>query len=190
MRAFAVALLATLAISCADVDRVSLPPQAAVSTGELTFLRFSDDAYAAAEKGGSFWAAPGQDRSIALRYTDTGQEFMRFEVGATSLAGSDSVLITVRVNDAGNLVFHFEPSGLQFNTSAPALLRINHARANPDVDADGDVDLTDSVLETQATIWKQELPGLPWLKLPSINLTGDIEQAKVYDFTSFGMAID
>lgn len=190
MNRLAVALLATFLISCSDADQVSPPTRAALLTNDLTFVRFSDDAFAAAEKTGSFWAVPGESRALVLRYNDTGEEFLRFTVGASSLPTPDSVQISVEVDASGDLTFHFQPSGLRFNEWAPAVLRVNHARANPDIDADGDIDLIDAVLELQAGIWKRELPILPWIKIPSINLTSNVEQANVYDFTSFGMAVD
>ena len=190
MKRFAVALFATVLISCSDADQVSPPPQAALLTDNLTFVRFSADAFAAAEKSGSFWAVPGQSRALVLHYADTGEEFLRFTVGSSSLLTSDSVQISVQVDESGKLTFHFQPSGLKFNGLAPAVLRINHARANKDIDADGDVDLIDALLKVEAGVYKRELPLLPWIKIPSINLTGDVEQANVYDFTSFGMAVD
>jgi hypothetical protein len=189
MKSSRVALLAALLISCSDADQISPPLQAVNTSANLTFLRFSDAAFAAAEKSGSFWAVAGQSRSLVLRYSD-GAEFMRFDVGANTLESSDSVLISVQVDQTGALSFAFAPAGLQFNNSAPAILRIDHSRANADVDADGDVDLIDRILATQAGIWKRDLPLLPWVKIPSINLSGSVEQAKVYDFTSFGMAVD
>lgn len=190
MKAIRVALLAALLISCSDTDQVSLPTQAVVSTSNLTFLRLSGDAFAAAEKSGSFWAVPGQASSLVLRYSDTGEEFLRFDVGASSLETTEPVQISVQLDPTGALIFHFAPSGTQFNNSDPAILRINYARMNPDVDGDGDADLSDRILGTQAGIWKRELPLLPWLKMPSIRLQSDVEQAKIYDFTSFGMAVD
>lgn len=189
MRAFQAALIAALLISCAD-DQTAPVEQAAVVGTNLTFLRLDAAAYAAAEKSASFWAVRGQDRSVALHYTDTGEEFLRFEVGANSLQSDDSVQISVQIDDSGELAFHFEPSGLQFNRFSPAVLQIDRARANGDVDGDGDVDILDALLAKQASIWKRELPLLPWIKIPSITLIGTVQQAKVYDFTSFGMAVD
>ena len=190
MKAFRVAALAALLISCSDADQLAVPEQAALTADNLTFFRFSDAAFAAAEKSGSFWAVAGQTRTLVLRYTDNGAEFLRFEVGPGSLLRSDSVQITVQVDASGQLVFHFAPAGLQFSNSNPAILRIDYARANPDIDADGDVDLADRLLTIQAGIWQRELPLLPWIKIPSINLAETVEQAKVYHFTSFGMAVD
>jgi hypothetical protein len=189
MKALRVAVLAALIASCSDTDQTA-PQQQAFTTNDLTFFRFDANAFAAAQKSGSFWAVPGQSRSLVLRYSDTNAEFMRFDVGPNSLLGSDSVQISVQVDANGDLVFHFAPSGLQFNNSSPATLRIDYARANRDIDADGDVDLNDRLLTIQAGIWKRELPLLPWIKIPSISVLDTAEQTKVYDFTSFGMAVD
>lgn len=190
MKAIRVAALAALLISCSDADQPSLPQQAALLSNELTFLRFADDAYAAAEKSGSFWAVPGQTRSITLHYTDTGAEFMHFEVGPHSLMTSDSVEISVQVDANGDFAFHFEPSGLRFDPYGPAILRVDYSRIEPDVDADGDVDIFDQLRAIDAGFWKRELPLLPWVKIYSVNLTKTTEKAKVFDFTSFGMAVD
>ncbi|HET9441084.1 MAG TPA: hypothetical protein VFO52_12985 [Longimicrobiales bacterium] len=190
IRRLGAAALLLLVMACSDSEPVAPPEQAGVLTENLTFFRFSADAYLAAEKQGSFWAVRGQARQLVLRYTDTYQPFLEFTVGASSIVDQDSVLITVQVDEGGLLTFHFQPSGLRFNPLAPALLRIDHGRRNPDIDADGDVDLNDSVLALQAGIWKRELPILPWLKLPSLSLLGTVEEARVYDFTSFGMAVD
>jgi hypothetical protein len=115
---------------------------------------------------------------------------MLFEVGPNSLVATDSVLISVAVDATGRLAFDFQPSGLRFNSSAPATLRIDRARSNPDIDANGSVDLTDVLLSVQAGIWKRELPLLPWVRLPTLNLLGTVVAAEVYDFTNFGMAVD
>ncbi len=180
-RRITAALVALLLISCSDTDQFA-PTQAGLLTNEPTFLRFSNDAHQAAEKSGSFWAVRGQARTLVLRYSDSGSEFMRFDVGANSLLDGDSVLISVQVDPNRELVFHFSPSGLRFNDAAPAVLTIDYSRAN--------LDLLDRLLSLQAGIWKRELPVLPWLRVPSLRLLGTVEQAKVYDFTSFGMAVD
>lgn len=187
MNRFSIAVLAMLISGCADADQFSSPKQAGFLTNQLTFLRFD----APTATGGSFWAVPGESRSIVLRHTDNDAEFLRFEVGPNSLTDVDSVQISVQVDPSGEVMFHFSPSGLRFNSNAPALLTVNTTRTNGDIDRDGDVDLTDNVLQVQSGVYKRELPLLPWLKIPSVNLDGDkVRQARIYDFTSFGMAVD
>jgi hypothetical protein len=189
MKKLTACFLALLLISCSDADQVSLPRQAALSTENLTFIRFTDAAFAAAQKSAQFWAVPGESRGMALRYADSEQEFMRFDVGPKSLQTTDSVLISVQLDANGAIAFHFSPSGLRFNPEAPARLKINYSRASDDVDADGDVDSLDALQLVSARIWKRELPGMPWLSLPTVKI-GRIDQADIYDFTSFGMAVD
>jgi hypothetical protein len=190
MKRLPTVLFGLFLLACADVDEVALPPEAALLSSQLTFLRFDDAAFQAAEKSGRFWAVRGEARSLTLRYADTGEPFLHFDVGEHSLVDRDSVEISVQVDDSGQLTFHFEPSGLRFNDLAPARLRIDFERADRDINADGDVDLFDTLLALQAGIWKRELPILPWVKLPSLNLLGSVQQTNVYDFTSFGMAVD
>jgi hypothetical protein len=182
------ALLGLLLISCSDADQFS-PPRASLLTSELTFLRFNADAYQVAEKTASFWAVKGDSRTLTLHFADTGQEYLKFQVGPNSLVDQDSVLISVRVDENGAFEFEFSPSGLRFNPSAPAVLALNHARTNGDIDGDGDVDAIDLLRAQQAGVWKRELPFLPWQRIPSANL-GSVERSDVYDFTSFGMAVD
>jgi hypothetical protein len=183
------ALLALLVVSCSESDQAG-PPESALLDSALTFVRFNDDAYQAAPKSGGFWAVPGQSRSIELRYSDSNQTFMRFEVGPNSLVSQDSVFISVNVDATGRLAFDFQPAGLQFNGNAPALLHINRARSNPDINGDGSTDLTDILLGLQVGVWKRELPILPWVRLPTLSLLGTITVVEVHDFTNFGMAVD
>ena len=198
MKRFVVAMMAILVTGCGD-ELIAPPQQGLLTIAEPTFLRFSDDAFDAAEKQASFWAVKGQDRTVELRYSDSGDAFVRFEVGAASLSrypdGSvfsegDSVLISVRVNADGEMSFRFSPSGLQFNSEQPAVLTMSHARKNPDVNRDGHVDLVDALLAADVGTWKQELPLLPWFKIPSVQLLGDAVRADIQDFTGFGMAVN
>jgi hypothetical protein len=182
------ALLGLLFISCSETDQFS-PTPASLLSNEPVFLRFSNDALQAAETSAAFWAVKGEARTLVLRYGDTGQEYLRFDVGANTLVDQDSVRITVRADDGGDFVFHFAPAGLRFNPQAPAVLTLNHARTNPDVDRDGDVDLIDTVRSLVKGVWKRESIVTPWLRIPSINL-GVSERTDIYDFTSFGMAVD
>jgi len=199
MKRLILAALAILSTGCGS-DAVMMPTgQHSLLLTDPTFLQFDATAYAAAPKQGSFWAVKGQERDIVLRYTDTGDAFLRFRVGAESLAkrpdgsafeAGDSVLISVAVDENGAMVFRFSPSGLKFSDAAPAELKLNSARANPDYNGDGVVDLLDSVASMQLGVWKQELPVLPWLKIPSVRLVGTVVKAEIHDFTGFGMAVN
>jgi hypothetical protein len=193
------AALATVFSGCGS-DAVMMPDrQQLLILDEPRFLQFEEQAYAAAPKEGSFWAVKGEERDLVLRYTDNGAAFLRFTVGPQSLASrpdgtafeqGDSVLISVAVDAAGAMVFRFSPSGLKFDASEPAELKLDHARANPDYNGDGGVDLLDSVASLQLGVWKQELPVLPWLKIPSLRIVNTVIKADIHDFTGFGMAVN
>lgn len=174
---------------CACAGDTTAPlRQAALLSAGPTFLRFQPDAYENAQRSGSFWAVEGESRSISLRYGDNGAEFLRFQVGPNSLlrypdgsrfAQGDSVRIDVAVADDGTMRFRFEPSGLAFNPDEPAELRIQLHRA--------DLDPVEKLL---SSIWKQDLPGLPWIKLPTVHLSTDVVESNVAHFTEFGMAVN
>ncbi|HUP90098.1 MAG TPA: hypothetical protein VM100_12125 [Longimicrobiales bacterium] len=171
-------LLTVLLISACAGDSTAPKQNAILGLGNPAFIGFTADAYTAAQKSGSFWAVAGQSRSLSLRYADTGEEFLRFTVGSHSLTG-DSVRIDVSVADDGSMRFHFEPSGLHFNPNDPAELRVDLGRAR-----------VGPLTSLFASIWRQDLPGLPWLKLPTIHLSGDNVESDVQHFTDFGMAVN
>lgn len=194
------AVVATLAILTSGCgERVTSPIQPSLLTNDLTFYRFDAAAFEHVPRHASFWAVKGENRRLVLHYSDTKAEFLRFDVGAESLSlrpdgtrfeDGDSVRISVEVDAEGLMVFRFAPSGLKFNASQPARLTIDRKRSDPDIDRNGYVGLGDALLDLRSGIWKQELPLLPWLKVPSINLFGNISRADVHDFTGFGMAVN
>ena len=150
------------------------------------FVEFNADAFTAAQREASFWAVKGRDTHVALRYSDTGEEFLRFEVSeralayhpdGTAFARGDSVLITVRTDETGQFAFHFSPSGLTFDAASPARLTVNRARTNT------------SAFSVYPWIWKRETPLDPWVSVPTSHF-GNVARAAVYDFTSFGMAVN
>lgn len=197
MNRFVIAALAILVTGCSE--RVTEPIQPALLGNDLTFYRFDNAAFDQAPRQASFWAVKGESRSLVLRYADTQAEFLRFEVGPESLSlrpdgtpiqQGDSVRISVDVDAEGLMVFRFSPSGLKFDRWSPAKLVIDRGRSNPDIDGNGWVGLGDTLLDLRAGVWKQELPLLPWLKVPSLNLFGNIARADVHDFTGFGMAVN
>ncbi|HUP89218.1 MAG TPA: hypothetical protein VM100_07710 [Longimicrobiales bacterium] len=165
---------------------VAQPRENSLISTAPSFIKFSSSGYTFAEKSGSFWAKKGSTRSVSLRYTDTNAEFLNFTVPSgslfkrpdgTAIEDGDSVLINVVVDDAGRMLFHFEPSGLRFKTSDPALLTINADRADP----------LDVLLAPLASIWKRESALLPWLQLPTLHV-GTTVQSDIKGFTDFGMA--
>lgn len=170
MRRLVLAMAAILAAGCGEM-RISGSPQETL-TANLLFYQFHDDAFAAAEKSGSFWAVRGQARSLTLRYGDTGAEFLRFDVGPNSLTVQDSVLISVTVDGSRRFQFNFEPSGLKFAGDAPAVLTLDFTRASgPPLPA----------------IYSRDDALLPWTLLPT-DLLGTRASARVKHFTDFALA--
>jgi hypothetical protein len=191
MRRSYLALLSVfLIVGCSDSSINEPHPEASLglNLGGLTFYKFERDAYTAAQKSGSFWAVKGQDRAVALSYTDDGTAFVRFEVGANSLStrpdgtafeAGDSVLISITVDGTGRMKYAFEPSGLQFDPSAPARLTIDHSRA----------DLLSRLLGLPV-IYRRDSPTSPWLPTLTLNLLGNTAVTDVEHFTDFAIAVD
>ena len=197
------ALLPLVACSTSD-DVVGVnEPQVQKPESELTFVRSSPGAPPIGTVTASFYAKRGSDREIRLYYrprpgrTDS-TEFLRFRVrrdalsrkpDGTAFAVNDSILITIRVADPTKLIVEFQPSGLRFNASEPAELKLSFKEAGGDVDGDGDSDGSDRALERQLGIWFQEVAGQPWHSLTSTVFEDDDDiEAKVTSFTTYAVA--
>jgi len=179
------------------------PEPETLEEGELTFVRFSTEAFSLAQQEASFWAVKGVDSELELEYApdSTGAEperFLRFRVREETLmtqpngspfAEGDSVLITVRVDDAGRFLFDFQPSGLAFNPDEPAELKVWYLRSNPDLNGDGVVDGLDAQFELDLSLWKQESSGAPFEKIGTVQLDeADEVEAEITTFTGFALA--
>jgi hypothetical protein len=152
---------------------------------------------------GTFWAVVGQGRSVRLVYqgstpTDSGAEFLNFAVpndglyrkpDGTPFGPGDSIQITVTVVDAKQFRFDFQPSGLQFNPSDPARLKIEYHYADPDFDGDGRVDSTDAQIATMLGLWRREPPDSLWFQTPAIKSVELSEfDAEVLQFSQYAVA--
>jgi len=150
----------------------------------------------------SFYAVRGEDREGALFYQDEsggrGERFLELKfsdksivTGADGLpvAPGDSVLITITVVDAAKILFDFQPSGILFNPVERPELRIRYAEAEGDFDDDGDSDAEDAEIETRLAIWRQEAPGLPFLRLGTVRFDDlDEVEADLSGFTRYAIA--
>lgn len=149
----------------------------------------------------SFWAFPDRDQSVRINYLaadGTWQPYVDFVVPAGALAqwpdGSpvlpgDSVLITVAV-DTTSLVVRFQPTGLVFHPMAPAHLTVWYADANPDFDANGTVDATDTYIEQSLLgVWVQELSTEPWNPVTAVQyVTGKMFNADLGHFSDYAVS--
>ena len=170
--------------------------------GELTIIRLPAGSPPIYNPVDSFYAKKGEDRELRIYFEDvvgdSGEEYLRFRVDAGSLLArpdgslfqvGDSVLITVRVVDPAQIYFEFEPSGLTFNPSLPAQLKIEYAETGGDLDDDGDVDVDDDAIEQVIDMWRQEQAGQDFVKLGAVKLEDlDEIEADVLGFTRYAIA--
>ena len=150
----------------------------------------------------SFFAKKGEDRELRIYFQDVsggqGEEFLRLRVRDESLlsrpdgtpfAAGDSVLITVRVVDVTRILFEADPSGLTFNPSQPAELKIHYSHADHDFNEDGTIDASDDQIKSQLAIWRQETLSGPFIRLGSVNIEGLEEiNADILGFSRFAIA--
>jgi hypothetical protein len=149
----------------------------------------------------SFWAFPDRDQEIHISYLagdGTWQPYLDFVVPSGALAQwpdgspilpSDSVLITAQV-DTASLVVHFQPTGLVFNPLTPARLTVWYTDANPDFDASGAVDSTDTYIEqTLLGVWVQEFSTAPWSPVTATQyLPGKLFSANLNHFSDYAVS--
>jgi hypothetical protein len=193
-------LLPVALLACSDSggpnDDDSKPPS------ELRILQLGDASQPLFNPEASFYALRGENREVRIFFQDEsggeGEEYLRLRVDAQSLqarpdgtpvAEGDSVLITVRVVDPAELLFELEPAGLQFNPAVPARLKIHYDHADDDLNQDGEVNSHDGELESSLSIWRQESPGDPFVRLGAV-LDQDLEEveAELQGFSRYALA--
>jgi hypothetical protein len=197
-----------LAAGCVDTPDPAAPasaPLAAVTqTSGPSFLHPAPNAPPLATTSVSFWAVKGKSRDGRIYYrpnpgSTESSELLRFIVPSKSLlrypngklfANDDSVRITITIVDQTNLIADFQPSGLQFDPKEPAELRIWYAKADHDIDRDGDIDSADQAIESRLRIWKRDGATAPWIKLDSsVDITEERVRARVVlGFTNYAIA--
>jgi hypothetical protein len=189
-RALTAFTLALVAAGCSDGigPRPAAVPQPqydmTVSSPGTHILRQSPTAPRLQTYRVSFWAKRGRQTTIFVNYRRApGQwlpdPFLRFKIpinglvsgaGGAPLHRGDSVQITMLI-DSVSLNVVFQPSGVVFSKSSPARLAIWYQNADPDLDADGDVDADDRALEEQLAIWYRGTKAGAWKQLWSKNNT-------------------
>jgi hypothetical protein len=193
-------LLLTLAALAAACDSGG-PETDTRQPGDLTILRMPDDAPPLETYDTTFTAVRGEDAELRIRFEpppgeDSGEEFLRFRLDDNSLVDDEegnpipiggSIQIRVRIVDPERLEVEFQPSGLRFNPSEPAELRIRYG--DDDLDDDGDIDDDDRDIEQQLSLWRQEQPGDPWVRIGSIVLEDfDEVEGEIFGFTHYAIA--
>jgi hypothetical protein len=197
-----VAIALALAIGCSSDTNSPNSPGAERPPEALNVSRLAATSPPLEESTVSFWAIKGVSTEQKLYFLDAqgqrGEEYLALKLENESLslrpdgspiAEGDSVLITITVEDPALLLFELQPTGLKFSAMAPAELKIHYAQADDDLNEDGDVDAEDSQLETILGIWRQELPGQPFVRLGSVNVEEAQElEAKLLGFSRYAIA--
>lgn len=189
-----------LAIGCGGADSTA-PEQRA--TTDLRLLTVSPTAPALATTTTSFYAVRGKNAGADLWYRalpgrSDSTKFLEFRMGGATLdrrpdgsviADGDSVLITITVVSPTNLIVDFQPSGLTFSAKDPARLKMFFGACGDDLNRDGLVTGADDAIEQQLSIWRQETPLSPWLKVSSLVVKDNKEiDASLGGFTGYAVA--
>ena len=196
-------LVAMAFAAAAACDGSSGPDAEIRQPGDLTILRMAADAPPLETYDTTFTAVRGVNSELRIDYAplpgeSSGEEFLRFELDDATLVTDEngdpipiggSIEIRVRIVDPARLEFEFQPAGLRFNAAEPAQLRIRYANADDDFDDDGDVDEDDDLAEQRLGLWRQELPGEPWVKMGSVVIE-DLEEVEgeIFGFTRYSIA--
>lgn len=133
----------------------------------------------------SFWAYKGREAGVEIHYRapdGTWRPFAQLNVPAAGLyqrptgellSDGDSVRITITL-DPVVLGVDFQPTGLVFNTSAPAQFQLWYTGADADLDGNGTVDSADEqIRRTLLHVWVQEHTGDPWSGVSASHLLDD-----------------
>jgi hypothetical protein len=191
--------LVALALACSD----SGGPPTPVPSSDLHFVVQDTTAPPLYTTADSFYAKAGDGRELRMYYRDTvsgrpGEEFLRFEVPGGGLRrkpdGSafqtgDSILISVRVVDARQFVFDFQPAGLEFDSHHPARLKLEYLHSNHDFDRDGRITPADSTIKSRLDLWRNEPPSTLWYNLGAVNFESLEElDVNILSFSQYAVA--
>ena len=144
----------------------------------------------------TIWAKRGQARTLQINYAANGgtSPFMKLTIsdptyvpGRGTIAMGDSVLVTATV-DPHALTVSLEPHQMQFG--APSQLQIWYSGAGGDLDGDGQVNSSDSYIETQLLgMWYQADPSSPWTTIPATqSLSTKSFTAALQHFSGYSVA--
>ncbi|HXE57669.1 MAG TPA: hypothetical protein VNK43_06685 [Gemmatimonadales bacterium] len=199
----ALAALALALFGCSDSDGPGSGCETRCPAGEFNFVELAPDAPPLYQDAVTFWAYTHRDGEARLYFRDPqtggpGEEFVRLRIDAGALLarpdGSpfgavDSIRVTLRVVDPAVFQVELEPSGLAFNPLEPAELKFHYNHADYDFDDDDDVDEEDLALEGRLTIWRQERPGDPFVRLSSLlQVEIDEVEAELLGFSRYAIS--
>ncbi len=196
-----VALLAALA-GCDGSGPTDPAPGEERPEAALTILRLATSAPPLFNAEVSFWAKRGQNARGELFFRNPdgsrGDRYIRLDLSDRSLlafpdgrhfADGDSVQITIRVTDPQRILVEFVPSGLTFSPDDPAELQMRYDHVNGDFNNDGHQDGKDAQIEQILSIWRQETPAEPFIRLGTVRIQ-DLKEldARLLGFSRLAIA--
>ena len=154
-------------------------------SGQLAILKIPASAPPLFNDTVTFYAKVGRDDEGFLYFKTAaggrGEKFARIRIRKGSLASrpdgtpfgtTDSVLIVMKVVNPLELGVELLPSGIHFNPSDPAELRIEYDVTNGDLNGDGQKDAKDDAIEQKLALWRQENAGDPLVKIGTVKTDG------------------
>lgn len=191
-----------LAAACSSDNTGPTNPVQMRPPGQLNIITLAQNSPPVWNPTVTFWALKGEDREARIFFQDAtggrGEEYLRLTIrddallarpDGTPFAVGDSILITVTVVDPQEILFELEPSGLAFDPAEPAELEIDYGEADTDFNHDGLVDAEDDVIESELSVWRQELPGGPFEKVASVLIEEFTEiKADLLGFSRYAIA--
>ncbi len=171
-------------------------------SGQLAILKIPASAPALFNDSVSFYAKVGRDDEGFLYFKTPaggrGEKFARIRIRQRSLASrpdgtpfgaTDSVLIVMKVVNPLELGVELLPSGIHFNPSDPAELRIEYEATKGDLNGDGQKDAKDDAIEQKLALWRQEKAGDPLVKIGTVKTDGLRElKADLVSFSRYYIA--
>lgn len=195
----ALGLVSAACSNATDGGQVVSPP------GSLNYLRLAAAAPALCSNTVTFDAIKGTDVEGALVFPEPGddcngstEDFVRLRIDAQSLLempdgtpinDGDHVTITMTWVGGDSIMVELEPTGLVFNPSKPARLKIEYDEASDDLDHDGDVDSEDDDIEQELGMWRQAAPGDDFVLIGTVKIEDENEiEAKLNGFSRYAIA--
>lgn len=189
--------------ACSNSGPDDEPPGSERPPAALKVIRLPNSAPPLFNDSVAFFAKVGRDDEGLIYFRDNagerGEKFARLRIRRNSLlarpdgtpfGSNDSILIVMKAVSPRDLLVEMRPAGLKFSSSQPAELKIEYEATDGDLDGDGDGDDDDDQsIEQKLSIWRQETPSDPFVKLGSVKTEGLREfEAKLLGFTRFALA--
>lgn len=129
-------------------------------------------------EGRLFFQGAGGEGEEFARLTLDG-ESLRLKPDGTPFAPGECVTISMTVPDPTRLLVQLEPTGLRFDPTHPAKLRLDY----------GEAEGVDSDIESRMAIWRQESTGDPFVRIGTAVFKDSREvEASLFGFSRYALA--